>query len=148
MDCFLTHEFRVDVFDWREFLRTRSLSYIGEEVKSDLLDQLGQSKYFTTLDLASGYWQIRVAPNSQDKTAFVTPHGLFQFRVMPFGLTNPPAVFQQLMQSVLMGLNPVDGRDFVAVYIDDILVYSRTLEEHLEHLQLIIFAQIVNVLDV
>ena len=90
----------------------------------DLLDQLGQSKYFTTLDLASGYWQIRVAPNSRDKTAFVTPHGLFQFRVMPFGLTNAPAVFQRLMQSVLMGLNPVDGRHFVSVYIDDILVYS------------------------
>jgi len=56
----------------------------------DLLDQIGQSKFFTTLNLASGYWQIRVEPSSREKTAFVTPHGLFQFRVMSFGLTNDP----------------------------------------------------------
>ena len=100
----------------------------------DLLDQLGESKFFTTLDLASGYWQIRMHPASQEKTAFITPQGLFEFRVMPFGLTNAPAVFQRLMQRVLMGLNPEDGPDFVTVYIDDVLVFSRTLEEHLERL--------------
>ena len=104
----------------------------------DLLDQLGSSRYFTTLDLASGYWQIRVAPGSREKTAFVTPHGLFQFRVMPFGLTNAPAVFQRLMQTVLMGLNPVEGKQFVSVYIDDVLVFSQSLDEHLEHLRLVI----------
>ena len=71
----------------------------------DPLDQIGQSKYFTTLELASGYWQIRISPGSREKTAFVTPYGLFQFRVMSFA----PAVFQRLMQIVLMGLNPVDG---------------------------------------
>lgn len=100
----------------------------------DLLDQLGKSKYFTTLDLASGFWQIRVHPDSQEKTAFVTPQGLFEFRVMPFGLTNAPSVFQRLMQRVLMGLNPEEGPDFVAVYIDDVLVFSRTLGKHIEHL--------------
>ena len=104
----------------------------------DLLDQVGQSKYYTTLDLDSGYWLIRVAPSSQEKTAFVTLHGSFQFRVMPFGLTNAPAVFQRLMQKVLMGLNPVDGSHFVSVYIDDVLIYSRTLKEHLEHLKTVI----------
>ena len=104
----------------------------------DLLDQLGSSRYFTTLDLASGYWQIRVAPGSREKTAFVTPHGLFQFWVMPFGLTNAPAVFQRLMQTVLMGLNPVEGKQFVSVYIDDVLVFSQSLDEHLEHLRLVI----------
>ena len=103
----------------------------------DLLDQVGQSRYFTTLDLASGYWQIRVAPSSREKTAFFMPHGLFQFHVMPFGLTNAPAIFQRLMQKVLKGLNPEDGDHFVSVYIDDILVYSRTLGEHLEHLKLV-----------
>ena len=100
----------------------------------DLLDQLGRSHYFTTLDLASGYWQIKVSPESREKTAFVTPQGLFEFRVMPFGLTNAPAVFQRLMQRVLMGLNPAGGKDFVAVYIDDVLVFSHSLEDHLEHL--------------
>ena len=104
----------------------------------DLLDQLGQSRFFSTLDLASGYWQIRVHPDSREKTAFVTPQGLFEFRVMPFGLTNAPSVFQRLMQRVLAGLNPEEGPDFVAVYIDDILVFSRTLEEHLEHLRAVI----------
>ena len=61
----------------------------------DLLDQLGESKYFSTLDLASGFWQIWVHPNSQEETAFVTPQGLFEFRVtcMPFGLCNAPSMF-------------------------------------------------------
>ena len=60
----------------------------------DLLDQLGEAQYFSTLDVASGYWQIRVHPESQPKTAFVTHQGLHEFRVMPFGLTNAPSVFQ------------------------------------------------------
>ena len=77
-------------------------------------------------------------PQTQEKTAFVTPQGLHEFRVMPFGLTNAPAVFQRLMQQVLMGLNPESGPDFVSVYIDDILVFSRTFEEHLQHLQQVI----------
>ena len=100
----------------------------------DLLDQLGKSRYYSTLDLASGYWQIRVHPDSREKTAFITNQGLFEFCVMPFGLTNVPAVFQRLMQRVLMGLNPVDGPDFVTVYIDDVLIFSKTLEEHLTHI--------------
>ena len=104
----------------------------------DLLDQLGRASYFSTLDLASGFWQIRMEPLSQEKTAFVTPHGLFEFRVMPFGLTNAPAVFQRLMQQVLAGLNPEDGSEFVTAYIDDILIFSPTLHEHLEHLQQVI----------
>ena len=101
----------------------------------DLLDQLGSAKYFTTLDLAAGYWQIRVADDSIEKTAFITHNGLFEFRVMPFGLTNAPAIFQRLMQRALSGLNPAEGPDFVAVYIDDILIFSRTMEEHLHHIE-------------
>ena len=100
-----------------------------------LLDQLGKSKYFSTLDLASGFWQIRMHPESQKKTVFVTPQALFKFRVIPFGLTNAPAVFQHLMQWVVSPLNPTPGPDFVSVYMDDILVFSQTLEDHLEHLQ-------------
>ena len=81
----------------------------------DILDQLGTTKYFSTLDLASGYWQIPVSPTSQEKTAFITTRGLFKFRVMPFGLMNAPAVFQRLMEKVLQQLNPVDGKEFVSV---------------------------------
>ena len=103
----------------------------------DLLDQLGCAKYFSTLDLASGFWQIRVHPDSVEKTAFAVPQGLYEF-VMPFGLCNAPSVFQRLMQQVLMGLNPLDGPDFVSVYIDDVLVFSETLNDNLEHLRKVI----------
>ena len=104
----------------------------------DLLDQLGKSRYFTTLDLASGYWQIRVDKPSREKTAFITHHGLFEFCVMPFGLTNAPAVFQWLMQKVLSDLKTDDGRDFAEVSIDDVLIFSETLEEHLQHIRLVL----------
>ena len=104
----------------------------------DLLDRLGGARYFTTLDLASGFWQIRVEPTSREKTAFATPHGLYEFLVMPFGLTNAPAVFQRLMQRVLTGLNPEDGKEFVSAYIDDILVFSASLQDHLAHLTKVI----------
>jgi len=66
----------------------------------DILDQLGKMKFFSTLDLASGYWQVQVHPKSQEKTAFVTHLGLYEFSVMPFGLKNAPVVFQRLMQKV------------------------------------------------
>ena len=104
----------------------------------DLLDQLGKSSYFSTLDLASGFWQIKMHPASQEKTAFCTPHGLFEFKVMPFGLTNAPSVFQRLMQQILSSTNPEDGPRFVTAYIDDLLVFSSTLSEHLHHLRLIL----------
>ena len=105
---------------------------------NDLLDQLGKCRFFSTPYLASGYWQIRAHADSQEKTAFVTPRGLYEFRVMPFGLTNAPAVFQRLMDQVLIGLNPEDGTDFVSVYIDDIVIFSETLEDHLRHISLIL----------
>ena len=104
----------------------------------DLLDQLNKAKYFSTLDLAAGYWQVRVHPQSREKTAFITPQGLFQFNVMPFGLRNAPAVFQRLMQRVLAGLNPDEGVPFTSVYIDDILIFSETFEDHLSHLKAVI----------
>ncbi len=87
-----------------------------------------------TLDLASGYWQIRLSRNSCEKTVFSVPQGLFEFRVMPFGLTNASAVFQRLMEKVLSGLNHVEGPDIVKVYIDDVIVFSPTLTTHLDHL--------------
>ena len=106
----------------------------------DLLNQLVQTRYFTSLDLASGYRQIRVHKDSVPKTAFITPQGLglYEFRVMPFGLTNALSAFQRLMQELLTGLNPPGGNAFVSVYIDDILIYSRTMEDHLAHLRAVL----------
>ncbi len=101
----------------------------------DMLDQLNKAKFLSTLDLASGYWQVQVHPQ---KTAFVTHWGLYQFNVMPFGLKNAPGVFQRLMQRVLAGLNPENGAPFNSVYIDDIIIFSETFSVHLQHLQAVI----------
>jgi len=98
-------------------------------------DLLGKSKYFTTLDLASGYWQIKVHENSREKTAFVTHQGLYEFRVMPFGVMNALAVFQHLMQRVLSGIQSNGGKEFVSVYLDDIIIFSETLQDHIIHLE-------------
>ena len=68
----------------------------------DTLDVLGSARWFSTLDLASGYWQVEVSPEDREKTAFVTPYGLFQFCVMSFGLTNAPATFQRLMERIAL----------------------------------------------
>ena len=96
----------------------------------DTLDTLGGAQWFTTLDLASGYWQVEVAQADREKTAFATPDGLYQFRVMPFGLCNAPGTFQRLMECVLQGLH----WSTCLVYLDDIIIYSRTIEEHLARL--------------
>ena len=87
------------------------------------------------MDLAASYWQVQMHPDSHEKTAFITHQGLYEFAVMPFGLKNAPAVFQRLMQKVLMGLNPEEGPDFVSVYLDDVLIFSNTFEAHLDHLR-------------
>ena len=92
----------------------------------DTLDLLAGARYFTTLDLASGYWQVAMDPASQEKTAFTTYSGLYEFRNMPFGLVNAPATFQCLMEVVLTGL----ARGSCYVYLDDVLVLGKTLEEH------------------
>jgi len=104
----------------------------------DLLDQLGQRCYFSTLDIASGYWQIEVHTDCQEKTAFATHSGLYEFQVMPFGLCNASSAFQRLMERGLAGLNPEDGPSFFAVYLDDVLIFSHTLDEYFAHLQLVL----------
>ena len=104
----------------------------------DLLDQLENSCFFSTLELAAGYWQICMAPEAHKKTAFVTHQGLYEFEVMPFGLTNAPAAFQHLMQQLLLHLTPKGGAEFVNVYIDNVIVFSSSLEDHLEHLRKVV----------
>ena len=96
----------------------------------DLLGALDGMRYFTSLDLKSGYWQIPMAEHDKEKTAFITPGGLYQFRVMPFGLTNAPATFQRMMDLVLAGIK----WHHCLVYLDDVLVFSRSFDEHLTHL--------------
>lgn len=96
----------------------------------DLIDRLAGYLYFTTLDLASGYYQIPVATDSQKYTAFVTPDGHFEFLRMPFGLATAPAVFQRMMDLVTQPI-----REDVLVYLDDIIIPSRDVTEGLEKLE-------------
>ena len=97
----------------------------------ELLDRLGDARFFTKIDLRSGYHQIRVHPEDVPKTAFRTRYGHFEFLVLPFGLTNAPATFMHLMHSIFR--EHLDT--FVIIFLDDILVYSRTLEEHKVHVK-------------
>ena len=96
----------------------------------DTLDSLSSAQWFSTIDIASGYWQMKVAEEDKEKTAFSTPFGLFQFRTMPFGLCNAPSTFQRLMERVLTGLH----WSTCLVYIDDIILFSRKVQEHFQNL--------------
>lgn len=121
---------------WRIVIDYRKLNdiTIGETYPipniTEILDQLGKSKYFSTLDLASGFHQIKMNPQDSCKTAFSVPQGHFEFCRMPFGLKNAPSTFQRLMNNVLTGLQ--GERCFV--YLDDVVIYSHDLNSHIENL--------------
>jgi hypothetical protein len=100
----------------------------------DLFDQLKGAKHFSKIDLRSGYFQLKIRESDIPKTAFVTRYGQFEFTVMSFGLTNAPAYFMNLMNKVFM-----DELDkFVVVFIDDILIYSKSIQEHEQHLRVVL----------
>ena len=99
----------------------------------ETLETLGDAEWFCTMDLASGYWQIKMKEEDRPKTAFVTRKGLFQFKVMPFGLCNAPATFQRLIDRVLVGLQ----WEQCLVYLDDIVVFGKTFEQTLARLRLV-----------
>ena len=94
----------------------------------DSLASLSSSRWFSTLDLDSGYWQVAMDANTQEKAAFVTPSGLYEWNVMPFGLCNAPSTFARLMELVLKGLH----WKMCLIYLDDVIVIGRTFEEGLE----------------
>lgn len=102
----------------------------------DALDRLCSAKYFSSMDLKSGYWQIQVDERDREKTAFITPDGLFEFQVMPFGLCSAPATFQRVMDTVLAGLK----WQTCLVYLDDVVVFAANFEEHLQRLQAVLEA--------
>lgn len=122
---------------WRIVIDYRKLNdvTIGETYPipqiSEILDQLGNSKYFSTLDLTSGFHQIPISSEDAPKTAFSVPQGHYQFNRMPFGLKNAPSTFQKLMNNCLSGLQGT--RCFV--YLDDIVLYSHDLSSHINNLK-------------
>ena len=95
----------------------------------EVLEHIGQGRFITTLDLAKGYWQIPMAKDSREITAFSTPFGLFKFLVMPFGLHTAPATFQRLMNELLR-----DCQQFSGAYLDDVVIFSSSWADHLNHL--------------
>jgi hypothetical protein len=99
-----------------------------------LFDQLEGAQVFSKIDLRSGYHQIKICAEDTPKTSFTTRYGLVEYLVMSFGLTNAPAHFMYLMNSVFMP----ELDKFVMVFIDDILIYSRSMEEHEEHLRIVL----------
>lgn len=97
---------------------------------------LRHARYFSSMDLKSGYWQIEVDERDSEKTAFITPDGLFEFKVLPFGLCSAPGTFQRMMDTVLSGLK----WQTCLVYLDDVIVFSSTFEEHVKLLSSVLRA--------
>ena len=95
----------------------------------DCIDKIGRAKYVTTLDLLKGYWQVLLTDRAKELSAFVTPQGLYQYRVMLFDMKNAPATFQRMVNRIVDGLHGCDA------YIDDLIIYADSWEEHLMRLQ-------------
>jgi hypothetical protein len=99
----------------------------------DTLDELRDANFYTHLDLAFGFSQVRVRDKDVHKTTSHTPYGLMEWVAMPFGLCNAPATFHRMMNDILSDIL----QKFVTIYLDDVCIYYRTLDEHLAHLRLV-----------
>lgn len=122
---------------WRFYVDYRKLNAVTHKDTYPLtrteesLTSLTRATWYSTLDLASGYWQVEVAEEDKEKTAFTIPLGLYQFERMPFGLCNAPATFHRLMQRCLGG----QVHDHLLIYLDDVIVYSPDFNSFLRHLE-------------
>ena len=110
----------------------------GNKIRSlsdatELFDGLGATKHITMLDFTKGYWQVPVSPDSILKIAFVTKLGKYQFRTMPFGLVGAPSTFQHMVNSIL-----ASDSLFAAAYLDDVVIFSRSWTDHLQHLRAVL----------
>jgi hypothetical protein len=125
---------------WRFFINYRYLNALTLKSKfpipvfDELMDELARARWFTSLDLNAGYHQVRLKPGEEFKTAFQTHFGHLEFRVMAFGLCGAPAIFQGAMNTTLAPLL----RKCVIVFFDDILIYSASYEEHIQHIHVVL----------
>ena len=117
--------------DYRKLNKVTKKDSFPLPLIADTLDSLSGTSVYSTLDMKAGFWQIELHPSAREKSAFVTHNGLYEFLVMPFGLTNSGASFQRLIAHILRGL----AYRFAFIYIDDIIIFSRSVEEHLVHLE-------------
>ncbi|CAM2716471.1 unnamed protein product [Rotaria socialis] len=123
-------EFRF-IIDYRKLNSITTKDCYPQPTVEELINRLGGHSWFTKLDLKSGYYQIPIHPADKSKTAFITQDGLYQFQVLPMGLMNAPPSFQRVMNNII-GYN---RWDYILVYLDDILVFSHSFDDHMKHLQ-------------
>ena len=118
--------------DYRSLNKITKFDPIPMTAAEDLLSKLGDSNFFSTLDLSKGFWQIPMRDEDVEKTAFVTPDGHYEFIGMPFGLMNASATLVRCLKDILLGIENVN------TYIDDIIIYTKTWDSHLETLNQIL----------
>lgn len=124
------------LFDYRKLNAVATPDEFPIPRQSEILSSLSGAQVLSSLDALSGFTQLEMSEEDVEKTAFRTHRGLFQFKRMPFGLRNGPSIFQRVMQGILAPYLWI----FCLVYIDDIIIYSKSYEEHIEHLDKVLEA--------